>query len=287
MFRPLAEMPAGLQAHLRYPPDLFAIQSELFATYHMQEPQVFYNREDQWEVPSVGEVRMTPYFTVLSLPDSGSTGEGGGEPEFIQMLPFSPRGKPNLAAWMAARSDPPHYGELLVYKFPKDTMVYGPRMVVARVNQDDEISEKISLWDQQGSQVQLGTMIVVPIESALLYVQPLYLRAEQSSIPELKRVIVAYEDRIAMMPTLDDAIAVLFGDGAPAAAPPAAVTPGRPPAEVSADVVERMRRAAEAWAAMQAAAATGDWETWARGMEELGGLLRTDAELAAPSPPTD
>jgi uncharacterized membrane protein (UPF0182 family) len=205
------------------------------------------------------------------------------------MLPFSPKGKPNLAAWMVARSDPPHYGELVVYKFPKDTMVYGPRMVVARVNQDDEISEKISLWDQQGSSVQLGTLLVVPVESSLLYVQPLYLRAAQSSIPELKRVIVAYNDRIAMTTTLEEAIAVLFGTE-PGAAPPApTAAPSDPTAAVSAvsaDVVERMRQAASAYAAMESAADLGDWAAWGRAMDELGTLLVNPPE-ALPEPKTD
>jgi len=188
------------------------------------------------------------------------------------MLPFSPRGKPNLAAWMVARSDGDAYGQLRIYKFPKDTMVYGPEMVVARVNQDDTISEKISLWDQQGSQVVLGTLLVIPIQEALLYVQPLYLRAEQSSIPELKRVIVAFQDRIAMSPTLEEAIATLFGGGSLEAAPSAPTTASTAPDQATAPE-ERLRDASAWFAEAQRAAASEDWEAFGRAMSRLATVL--------------
>ena len=205
LFQPLEAMPDNLRAHLRYPGDLFREQARLFGTYHMVDHQIFYNREDEWEIPSVGDKgRMEPYYTVMRLP-------GETEEEFILMLPFSPRGRPNLAAWMVARSDGENLGKIRVYSFPKDTLVSGPKIVAPRIQQNPEISQKISLWDQQGSSVDLGTLLVIPIEESLIYVQPLYLRAKDDSIPELKRVIVAYKDEIAMAPTLEESLDELFG----------------------------------------------------------------------------
>jgi uncharacterized protein len=269
LFRPIEQMPASLRAHMRYPIDLFAVQSELFATYHMVEHQVFYNREDEWEIPSFDSGRMAPYFTVMRLP-------GEAREEFVLMLPFTPKGKPNLAAWLVARSDGERYGEVRVYRFPKDMMVYGPRMVVARINQDDEISEKLSLWNQQGSTVELGTLLVIPIEESLVYVQPLYLRAAQGSIPELKRVIVAYDDEIAMAPTLEEGLAKLFGTGQP----PAPTSPGFSSGDAGSGLVipgvttvELVRQVGVHWDAVQAAAAAGDWATWGQHMATLGELL--------------
>src|SRR5690606_22743079 len=191
---PATEMPQAVREHIRYPLDLFTVQSALFATYHMTDPQMFYNREDEWEVPVAGGTTMSPYYTVMKVPGESSE-------EFIVMLPFVPRNKPNLAAWMVARSDGENYGDVVVYRFPKDKMIYGPNMIVARFNQDDEIAEKLSLWNQQGSSVELGTLLVIPIEESLIYVQPLYLRASTGSIPELKRVLVGYENHIAMEDT--------------------------------------------------------------------------------------
>lgn len=211
LLRPLSEMPEPLRRRLRYPQDIFAIQASMFATYHMQSPAVFYNKEDQWEVPSIDigdqPVRMEPYYTIMRLPGEQSA-------EFIQMLPFTPRQKDNLAAWMIARSDGDHYGKLAVFQFPKQKVVFGPRQVVARINQDQAIAPQITLWNQQGSEVIQGTLLVIPIEESLIYVRPLYLRAQGGSIPELNRVIVAYQDRIVMEDTLNEALERLFpGDG--------------------------------------------------------------------------
>jgi uncharacterized membrane protein (UPF0182 family) len=208
MLRPLGEMPAGLRPHVRYPEDIFRIQAQMFSTYHMTNPQVFYNKEDQWEAPVIesgqNSARMSPYYTVMRLP-------GEARAEFIQMLPFTPRAKDNLAAWMVARSDGEHYGRLLVFQFPKQKIVYGPRQIVARINQDQVISPQITLWSQQGSEVLQGTLLVIPIGESLLYVRPLYLRSPQGQIPELKRVIVAHQNRIVMAETLTLALAQIFG----------------------------------------------------------------------------
>jgi len=206
---PLSEMPADLKKHIRYPLDIFSIQTLVYATYHMEVPQIFYNKEDQWEIPAMGtsakEEVMEPYYTIMKLP-------GEKKEEFILMLPFNPKKKDNLSAWMVARSDGEDYGKLVVYRFPKDRLVYGPKQIVARINQDTEISRQVSLWDQRGSQVMQGTLLVIPVENSLIYVQPLYLRADKGKIPELKRVVVAYENRIAMEESLDAALSKIFGD---------------------------------------------------------------------------
>ena len=194
-------MPEELRTRLRYPQGIFAMQAAMFATFHMTNPAVFYNREDQWEIPSVRQsarqpAPMDPYYTIMKLP--GETG-----PEYIQMLPFTPRGKDNLAAWMVARSDGENYGKLVVFQFPKQTVIFGPRQVAARISQDQVIAPQITLWNQQGSEVIQGTLLVIPIEESLLYIRPLYLRAAGGQIPELKRVIVAYQNHIVMDETLE------------------------------------------------------------------------------------
>jgi uncharacterized membrane protein (UPF0182 family) len=208
LFTQLDEMSADLRSHIRYPEDIFRLQTEVFSTYHMTNPAIFYNKEDQWEVPAIDadgrDTQMEPYYTIMKLP-------GENEAEFIQMLPFTPRLKDNLAAWMVARSDGQHYGKLIAFAFPKQTVIFGPRQIVARINQDETISPQITLWNQQGSQVLQGTLLVIPIEESLLYIRPLYLRAAGGRIPELKRVIVAYQNQIVMEETLSLALDRLFG----------------------------------------------------------------------------
>jgi uncharacterized protein len=207
IFQPLTAMTENLRAHIRYPEDLYRVQTQLFATYHMREPELFYHREDQWQIPSLGDGERRDLFMrriIMRLPD-------GAEPEFIFMTPFTPRQKDNLASWMVARSDGEHYGRLAVYRFPKQSLVFGPRQVVNRINQDTEIARQVSLWDQRGSQVIRGELLVIPVEESLIYVQPLYLRAEGGRIPELKRVIVAYQNQVVMEETLEEGLEVLFG----------------------------------------------------------------------------
>ena len=281
LMRPLSDMPADLRQHVRYPEDIFQLQASVYATYHMTNPAVFYNKEDQWEAPAVdssGESsRMSPYYTMMKLP-------GEQDAEFIQMLPFTPRRRDNLASWMVARSDGGNYGKLQVFQFPKQTLVFGPQQVVARINQDQVISPQITLWNQQGSQVIQGTLMVIPIEESLIYVRPLYLRAQAGRIPELTRVIVAYQNRIVMEPTLDLAIARLFGqtDRTSAALPTgtAAIPPAAPPAagsppqgldaatweRLSADARDTYQRALEAQRA-------GDWAKYGEEIKRLGELL--------------
>ncbi len=207
MFEPLAAMPSALLSHIRYPPDFSLIQSNQLLTYHMTDPQVFYNREDQWRAPNEiyanEEQVVEPYYLIMELP-----GEDAGE--FVLLRPFTPAQRNNLVAWLAARSDGEQYGRQLLYQFPKQELVFGPEQIEARINQDPEISQRISLWDTQGSKANQGNLLVIPIEQSLLYVEPLYLEAEQNKLPILARVIVAYRNRIAMAETLEESLQAIF-----------------------------------------------------------------------------
>ncbi|MBW4600487.1 MAG: UPF0182 family protein [Calothrix sp. FI2-JRJ7] len=207
MFKPLSQMPTNLRMHIRYPLDYFKIQSERLMTYHMTDTQVFYNREDQWQIPNEiygNEPRQVePYFLITSLPAVPFE-------EFILLIPYNPRGRTNLIAWLAARADGENYGKLLLYEFPKERLVYGPEQIEARINQDPIISQQISLWNRQGSRAIQGNLLIVPIEQSLLYVEPIYLEATQNSLPTLVRVVVAYENRIVMTQTLQQALQAIF-----------------------------------------------------------------------------
>ncbi len=208
LFQPLSAMRADLRPHIRYPQGLFGIQARMFATYHMRDPQVFYNKEDLWSIPRKSvdgqEQEMESYYTIMRLP-------GEKTEEFILLTPFNPSKKDNMIAWMAARSDGPDYGKLIAYIFPKQKLIYGPRQIEARIDQDAFISQQLSLWSQRGSQVIRGSLLAIPIEQSLLYVEPLYLAAEKGSLPELKRVIVAFGNQIAMEENLETSLAQIFG----------------------------------------------------------------------------
>ncbi|MEH1932926.1 MAG: UPF0182 family protein [Nostoc sp.] len=222
LFKPLSTMPVNLRSHTRYPVDFFKIQSERLMTYHMTDPQVFYNREDQWQIPNEiygSEARVVePYYLITSLPTVSFIGvrvrvserEASGREEFILLLPYTPKQRTNLIAWLAARSDGNNYGRLVLYVFPKERLVYGPEQIEARINQDPAISQQISLWNRQGSRAIQGNLLVIPIEQSLLYVEPIYLEATQNSLPTLVRVVVAYENRIVMAQTLEQALQGIF-----------------------------------------------------------------------------
>ncbi len=273
LFRPMDDMPADLRGRLRYPQMIFSVQAAMFAVFHMTNPSVFYNREDQWEIPAfeVGgqSVRMEPYYTIMKLP-----GEQGAE--YIQMLPFTPRQKDNLAAWMVARSDGDHYGKLMVFQFPKQTVIFGPRQIAARISQDQVIAPQITLWNQQGSEVIQGTLLVIPIEESLIYIRPLYLRAAGGRIPELKRVIVAHQNQIVMEETLDKALARLFpAGGRPAEPPPeeeAATAPVETP-DVSADVAALAAQARAHYDRAIKAQREGNWALYGEEIKRLGEVL--------------
>jgi uncharacterized membrane protein (UPF0182 family) len=216
MFQPLYAMPAPLRTHIRYPIDIYSIQSERLLAYHMTDPTVFYNREDLWQIPTEiygGKPKtVEPYYLIMKLPTAK-------EEEFILLLPFTPTGRTNLIAWLAGRSDGQEYGNLLLYQFPKQELVFGPEQIEALINQDPVISQQISLWNRQGSKAIQGNLLIIPIERSLLYVEPLYLEAEQNSVPTLVRVIVAYENRIVMAETLEQALNAIFQPKQPTTAP--------------------------------------------------------------------
>jgi uncharacterized membrane protein (UPF0182 family) len=294
LLRPMEEMPEDLRNHVRYPEDIFNVQARVFATFHMTDPLVFYNKEDQWQIPALDSDRaatpLQPYYTIMRLP-------GEKDSEFIQMLPFTPRAKDNLAAWMVARSDRQHYGKLLAFQFPKERVVPGPRQIIGRMNQDETISPQITLWNAQGSQVIWGTLLVIPVNESLLYIRPLYLQSPQTRIPELKRVTVAYqsrtESRIVMAETLTLALAQIFGREVLAGLPPdrrtsaglaAAPRPGMtpvtpvesplPPLTPAASMNELVVQALAAYDRAQQALKEGDLGRYQQEMRRVGELLQ-------------
>jgi len=272
LFKPLGEMPADLQRHIRYPEDLFSIQAKLYATYHMEDPQVFYNKEDLWAIPRrtvEGRDReMEPYYTIMRLPAEKKE-------EFILLTLFNPSRRDNMIAWMAARSDPPNYGRLIVYNFPKAKLVYGPRQIDARIDQDPAISQQLSLWNQRGSVTIRGSLLAIPIDQSLIYVQPLYLAAsEQGALPELRRVFVAYGNQIAMEPTLEQSLQRIFGGRA--RVQDAATRPATAPGTVPADAGLRglAQRAWEAWSRAQEALRRSDWAAYGEEQRRLEQALK-------------
>ena len=281
LFRPASQMPPSIAAHLRYPVDLFETQAQVYATFHMRDPQVFYNREDAWGIPNElfgnETVRVEPYYVTLRL-------AGGAAPEFILILPLAAAGRDNMIAWMAARNDPPHYGELVVYRFPKARIVFGPMQVESRINQEPFISQQLTLWNQQGSQVIRGNLLVIPIEDGLLYVEPLYLQAERSQLPELKRVIVASGPRIVMAPTLEEALAGLFGGRPPSPAAPAGATPTAPGGSAPTDAAARALadEALAIYRGAQERLRAGDLQGYSREIERLGPILERLRAITQP-----
>jgi len=268
LFKPFEEMPGDLKEHIRYPVDFFNIQAQKYATYHMQDPRVFYNKEDVWELPNEvykgKTISMDPYYLITRLP-------GKEEEEFILLLPFTPRGKENMIAWMAARNDMPMYGEKMIFNFPKEKLIYGPTQIEARIDQNDEISQLFTLWSQSGSNVIRGNLLTIPVKDSLLYVEPVYLRAEsKEAIPELKRVIVVFGDQVAMKKTLRESLAAIFGEGEP-------VGEVRPP-EGEEEGVEKGTRelideALEHYTKAQEHLREGNWTGYGEEQEKLKAVL--------------
>lgn len=280
LFRPAQAAPPAVAAHFRYPVDLFEIQAQVYTTFHMRDPRVFYNREDQWAIPNEifgnnETVPVEPYYVTMRLEPQASAA-----PEFVLMLPLRPAGpeRENLIAWMAARNDAPYYGQLVAYRFPKQSVVFGPMQVESRINQEPNISQAITLWNQQGSRVLRGNLLVIPIEDGVLYVEPLFLQAERSQLPELKRIIVATGARIQMAETFDEALAGVLGRrpvSPTGPAPPATTAPG-PPGPSGLSAAERDRLIAEALAVYRRAQErlrAGDLSGYSREIERLGQIL--------------
>ena len=249
LFSDMKDISQDLKAHFRYPARLLEIQARVYNIYHMTDPQVFYNKEDMWEFAQENyhgqEQKVEPYYIVMRLP-------GEEQPEFILMLPLVPKDKDNMIAWMAARSDGENYGKLLLFRFPKESLVYGPRQIEARIDQDTVISQQLTLWEQKGSQVLRGKFLVIPVEDSLLYVEPLYLQARAARMPELKRVIVTssnpesekdVRDAIVMGRTLEEALAGAFGETSTPVVvepePSAETDPETSPTSVDSSLVEQ------------------------------------------------
>jgi uncharacterized protein len=265
LFKPFATMPSDLQKHIRYPEDLFRIQAQIYQAYHMEAADVFYNREDLWQFPREpggdGTTLMLPYYIIMRLP-------GETQAEFFLMLPMVPSRRDNMIAWLAARCDPPDYGKLIVYEFPKDKLVYGPFQIEALINQNTEISQQLTLWNQMGSRVIRGNLLVIPIENSILYVSPLYLRAQHGQLPELKRVIAAYNDRVVMKETLAEALSALFETGVAPGGPSVstATSPAAPAAARAREALDRYNQAIERLK-------SGDWAGFGAQLDAMRGLL--------------
>jgi len=283
-----------LRAHFRYPEDLFKIQSEVYLAYHMEDPANFYSKEDEWAIPQGGgnapatttgsgttttgsSGNVDPTYLLISLP-------GETEEEFLLTRPFTPRARNNMISLMLARSDPENYGELRILQFPRQVTVLGPTQIDNLINQDVEISQTLTLLQQEGSRVEFGSLLTLPIEDSLMYVMPLFITADNAGIPELKRVVVVFGEEVAMEETFDDALAEVFGlDAGPGVSgpdvdePPDEEPPGdqepEPPA-LDSELARILQEAAGLYERAQEALARGDFETYGRLIEQLGDLLQ-------------
>jgi uncharacterized membrane protein (UPF0182 family) len=274
------QMPADLRAHVRYPDGIYRIQTSLYTTFHMDEPVDFYHREDQWQIPVANEGGETVPFMrhiIMRLPEEKNA-------EYVYMVPFTPRGKDNLAAWMVARNDGAEYGRLRVYRLSRQSLAFGPQQIVNRINQNTEVSQQLTLWDQRGSQVIRGDLLVIPIEEALMYVQPIYLRAEGGRIPELKRVVVAYQNRVIMRETLEQGLAEMFGGRVgrptttPAIAADTAGTRGERSNTADPRLTSLLTEARRHYDAALQAQRELDWARYGEEMRRLGEVLERIGE---------
>jgi uncharacterized membrane protein (UPF0182 family) len=264
-FKSFDLMPEGLKKHVRYPEDLFNVQSAIYNIYHMDNVKVFYNKEDAWQIPNEvygtgQQVPVDPYYIIIKLP-------GGEKEEFVLMRSVTPIRKDNMVAWLAARSDGDHYGELLLYKFPKEKLVYGPLQIEAKFDQDAVISQQLTLWSQQGSSVTRGNLLVIPLEDSILYIEPLYIQAETGQLPELKRVLVSDGERVVMEEDLASALVALFGE----------TRPGTDTVEEGAEVGEKSTEVLIAEAQMHYDAILDsmgtNWTAFGENFDKLGKVL--------------
>ncbi len=279
LFKPADEMPESLRKHVRYPENLFDLQADLYGSYHMQDPRVFYQKEDIWiqanEIYAGERVPMESYYIIMQLPEED-------EPEFILMRPYTPRERQNMIGWMGARSDGENYGELVVYKMPKHKTVYGPMQIEAFIDQDAEISQQLTLWSSRGSSVFRGNLMVFPIGDSLLYVEPLYLQATGNALPELRRVIASYEGKVVMAETLDEALEKLFGPRDDVPAVP--VEPGIDDRLPVTDMLfkELLEEAQDLYDRADRAIRAGNWSEYGRLITQLGIVLAELAEFTEP-----
>ncbi len=269
----ISEMPESLRAHIRYSKKLFDIQTDIYKTYHMKNPQVFYNLEDQWETatqlygPDKEKLPVESSYIIMKLPERDT--------EFMLMTVFTPRNKDNMIAWMAGVSDGEDYGKMVLYQFPKQQLVYGPMQIEQRMDQNSVISSQLTLLGQQGSRVLRGNMMTIPIEDAVLYVEPIYIQssAEGNHLPEVKKVVVGYRDKVVMADSLNEALAQIFTDytegetGTPVAPPP-------PPLPTDTETKQRIDAANKAFEEARKAQQAGDWTTYGEQLKELERLLK-------------
>jgi hypothetical protein len=282
LFQPVDAMPSGLRAHIRVPVDLFNVQTEIYATYHISDPKVFFAREDVWDIPTAQTAPgstptpVQPYYVLFRLP-------GEKNPEFLLIMPFTPRQKNNMVSWMAARSDGAHYGEYVSYVLPKDKVIFGPQQVANRINQDPVISRDFTLFHGAGSQVQQGNLLVVPIGDSFLYFEPIYLRATSASgLPELKKVILADQTQVVYADSLQQAIDQLVGTstGPPTTTPPPTITPA-----VVAQIADLVAQANLHYNAAYQALKAGDLAKFASEMAEVGKILKQLEQLTGSAVP--
>ncbi len=280
LFVPAEQAPESLRAHFRYPEDMFNIQASVYQSYHMRDARVFYNKEDLWAIPKElyfgQEQPMDSYYIIMRLPDEERE-------EFLLMLPFTPVNKNNTIGWLAARSDGENYGKLLAYLFPKERLVYGPSQIENRIQQDTVITEQLALWGRGGSRVIRGNLLLIPLGKSILYVEPVFLQAEGGGLPQLKRVIVVAGDQIAMEPTLEESLAVIFGTEAippeePEVEPP---TPGEPEEALSAEIASLIEEAQQHYDRAQQYLKAGDWTGYGEELDALKAVLDQLAELIA------
>ncbi len=265
VFKDLSELSPDLKKHLRYPEGLFNLQANVYRTFHMTDVQVYYNQEDLWTFPQEKyagtPIRLLPYYILMRLPDTEIL-------EFLLMTPFTPQGRDNMVSWMAAKCDFPEYGHVIVYQLPKEKLTLGPMQIEAMIDQNPTISEQLSLWDQRGSRVIRGDLVVIPIDNSFLYVEPVYLSAEGTEIPQLKRVIVISGDKVSMEPTLSEAIAAVFGQSQPGEIAIPALTPEHNTLTRAQDALQRAQNAIE----------QGNWQEFGNAMSDLKNILSEKQE---------
>ena len=262
LFKPLSSMPEDFRAHLRYSEDLFKIQTSIYTIYHMKTPEVFYNKEDLWEIPTekyeTAEIGVEPYNVLLQIDN---------KLQFLTILPFTPVNRDNMISWMAVKQDTPDYGKITLYKFTKEEQIYGPSQIEARIDQDETISRDLTLWGQSGSRVIRGNLLVIPHKNSILYIEPLYLAAETGSIPELKRVIAFYNNSVAMEPTLHQALNKVLG--ASNRTTPTGITI---PEDTTMDTL--LQQTLEHYNTAKEALIAGDIEAYGREMKNVDKLLQ-------------